>query len=74
MFRCPTCGRPLAIATDEPVDEAQVATPEAFMRLGYRLSSTARWSCPDHGDAGRVTVAVIGDHVEFVAPEPELEA
>jgi hypothetical protein len=46
-----------------------VATPDDFMKLRYRLSSTARWSCPEHGAIGRVTVVVIDDHVEFVPPE-----
>lgn len=71
-FACPKCSNPLAIETDGSVDPKDMATPDDFMKLGYRLSSTARWSCPEHGAIGRVTVAVIDDHVEFVPPEDVL--
>lgn len=71
-FACPKCSNQLVIETDGSVDPDDVATPDDFMKLQYRLSSTARWSCPEHGDIGRVTVAVIDDHVEFVPPEDVL--
>jgi hypothetical protein len=43
-----------------------VASADVFMALPYRISSTARWVCREHGDMGRVVVAVVDDHVEFV--------
>lgn len=67
-FPCPACGEALAIETPEPVDTDAVSTPEAFMRLGYRISSQAVWACPEHGAIDRVTVAIIGDHIDFVTP------
>ena len=68
-FACPKCGNPLVIETDGSIDPNDVATADDFMKLRYRLSSTARWSCPEHGAIGRVTVVVIDDHVEFMPPE-----
>ncbi|MDJ0790648.1 MAG: hypothetical protein QNJ71_02010 [Acidimicrobiia bacterium] len=68
-FACPTCNNHLVIETDGSVDPDDVATPDDFMKLKFRLSSAARWACPEHGPIGRVTVAVIDDHVEFVPPE-----
>jgi hypothetical protein len=71
-FTCPSCGDQLVIETDGSVEPGDVATPDDFMRLRYRLSSSARWSCSEHGAIGRVTVAVIDDHVEFVPPNDVL--
>ena len=74
VFACPTCSNVLVIETDGTVDPDDVATPDDFMKLKYRLSSTARWACQEHGPIGRVTVAVIDDHVEFVPPESDTVA
>ena len=40
--------------------------PETFMALPFSESSSARWVCDDHGDVGRVVVAVVDDEVRFV--------
>ena len=48
-----------------------LSAPE-FMALPYRASSTAVWTCPQHGTIGRVTVSVIDDFVAFVDPEAPL--
>ena len=40
--------------------------PETFMALPFNESSSARWVCDDHGDVGRVVVAVVDDEVRFV--------
>jgi len=71
-FACPSCGDQLVIEADRSVEPDDVVTPDDFMRLRYSLSSTARWSCREHGAIGRVTVAVIDDHVEFVPPDDVL--
>ena len=41
-------------------------TPEEFMALPFRQSSAARWECDNHGDMGRVVVAVVDDVVRFI--------
>ena len=71
-FTCPSCVDQLVIEADGSVEPDDVATPDGFLRLRYGLSSTARWSCPEHGAIGRVTVAVIDDHVESVPPDDVL--
>ena len=63
---CPVCRRPLAIRASGAVPVEAVASADVFMTLPYRVSSTARWVCGEHGDMGRVVVAVVDDHVEFV--------
>jgi hypothetical protein len=59
----------LHIEADGAVDRADLEDPGRFMRLRYRISSTARWVCPAHGPVGPVSVAVVDEHVDFVPPE-----
>ncbi len=64
VLSCPRCGATLAIV-GRTVHSKSMG-PEAFMALPFSESSSARWVCDDHGDVGRVVVAVVDDEVRFV--------